>query len=150
MSKNIKKNDPCLCGSGRKFKRCCQVKEPSQKPLKPALNIPKRSRILSSAFGYFDTEDKLTYESNRVVDLIDEGLLDEAEACAHKLLLDFPYVHDGFERLATVYEKRCDLSSAIEMYQRALDFTLNNENYDEEMRDYYRRKIAELKRELEE
>jgi len=34
--------------------------------------------------------------------------LDEAEAAAQKLLQDYPEVHDGFERLAMVYEARGD------------------------------------------
>lgn len=27
MSKSIARNDPCHCGSGRKYKRCCQAKD---------------------------------------------------------------------------------------------------------------------------
>ncbi len=27
MSKSIARNDPCPCGSGRKYKRCCQAKD---------------------------------------------------------------------------------------------------------------------------
>jgi hypothetical protein len=26
----IGRNDPCACGSGRKYKKCCEVKTPSQ------------------------------------------------------------------------------------------------------------------------
>ena len=27
MSNSISRNDPCPCGSGRKYKRCCQAKD---------------------------------------------------------------------------------------------------------------------------
>jgi hypothetical protein len=27
VSKSIERNDPCHCGSGRKYKRCCQAKD---------------------------------------------------------------------------------------------------------------------------
>ena len=27
----IGRNDPCHCGSGRKFKRCCEMKTPTQR-----------------------------------------------------------------------------------------------------------------------
>jgi len=27
VSKSIARNDPCHCGSGRKYKRCCQAKD---------------------------------------------------------------------------------------------------------------------------
>ncbi|MEK7623981.1 MAG: hypothetical protein AAB408_04960 [Patescibacteria group bacterium] len=89
-------------------------------------------------------EDNLTRESNHVVKLIHEGRLDEAEIAAKKLLQDYPEVHDGLERLAMVYEARGDRGRALEMYEKSLAFTLNNENYAEEMRDYYRRKIHQL------
>ena len=89
-------------------------------------------------------EDNLTRESNHVVKLIHEGRLDEAEIAAKKLLQDYPEVHDGLERLAMVYEARGDRGRALEMYEKSLAFTLNNENYAEEMRDYYRHKIHQL------
>jgi hypothetical protein len=36
------------------------------------------------------------------------------------------------------------------MYQRALEFILNNDGYDEEMSDYYRNKMQKLKSVLKE
>jgi len=108
--------------------------------------MSKGQRKSSNPWGFIQ-EDRLADDSNNVVDLIHEGRLDEAESSAQKLLLDYPEVHDGLERLAMVYEARGDKGRAIEMYQRALEFTSNNDNYDEAFTSYYREKIATLKRE---
>jgi tetratricopeptide (TPR) repeat protein len=144
MSKT-NRNDPCPCGSGRKYKRCCQPKTPSEQPKKPARDIPKRARLTPSSYSGFLHEDKLDTESNLIVDLIHQNRLDEAETAAQMLLQNYPEVHDGIERLAMVYEARGDRPRAIEMYEKSLQFTLTHEGYDEEMREYYRNKISQLK-----
>src|SRR5215813_13055485 len=44
MSKNIGRNEPCSCGSGKKYKKCCLPKEtqPTSRPLQtqPQLIVP--------------------------------------------------------------------------------------------------------------
>jgi tetratricopeptide (TPR) repeat protein len=122
-----------------------------KKPLTPSNPEPANPEHKSD---FSDSEWVVEYSdldiaSNSVVDLIHEGKLDEAETAAHKLLADYPEVHDGFERLAMVYEARGDSRSALDMYERTLDFTMDKgDDYDEEMRIYYRRKIAKLKKKL--
>jgi hypothetical protein len=37
------RNDPCSCGSGRKYKKCCELKNPEA----------RRSRLLMIAVGVF-------------------------------------------------------------------------------------------------
>jgi tetratricopeptide (TPR) repeat protein len=96
---------------------------------------------------YFD-EDNLEEDSNRIIDLISEGRLDEAEAGAKKLMIDYPEVHDGLERLAMVYEKRGDFKKAIATYKEALNFvTLNKANYSDDVDsfvNFYKDKIKKL------
>jgi tetratricopeptide (TPR) repeat protein len=135
MSK-IGPNESCPCGSNKKYKKCCRLKEPVPKIWQPE----KQSLIPMWAFG----EDPMDRDSNRIVDLIHEGRLDEAEEAAKRLLTDYPEINDGFDRLGMVYEKRGDYIRAIEMYQKALDFTLDHDGFDEEGRDFWREKIAEL------
>ena len=101
---------------------------------------------MTTAAGWVDVEDRLDHDSNQVVALIREGRLDDAEAAGLQLLKDYPEVHDGFERLAMVYEARGDSARALVRYQQALDFVLKNEElFDQEMSIYYRNKIAKLK-----
>jgi tetratricopeptide (TPR) repeat protein len=92
-------------------------------------------------------EDNLEEDSNRIIDLIDEGRLDEAEAGAKKLMIDYPEVHDGLERLAMVYEGRGDFKKAVEMYQEALRFVASSNNHGEDLDEFlnfYKTKIKEL------
>lgn len=135
MSK-IGRNDICPCGSGKKYKKCCQGKEviaQQTRPLAPKIN------------QWIAVEDPLDRESNQIIDLIDEGRLDEAETAAKQLLKNYPEVIDGFERLGMVYEARGQNSLAADMFQKALDFTFEHDGFEEKGRDYYRDKIKKLR-----
>ena len=77
--------------------------------------------------------------------IINDGKLDQAEKAAKQLIKNYPDVNDGFDRLAMVYEARGQNSLAADVYQKALDFTLENEGFDESESDYYRDKIKKLR-----
>src|SRR5271165_4061784 len=87
----IGRNDLCLCGSGKKYKKCCL-----------SLDEAKPTPPQESFQWVVDTEDPFILDSNRVVDLINEGKLDKAERLAEKLLTQHPEHVDGLERLAMV------------------------------------------------
>jgi tetratricopeptide (TPR) repeat protein len=90
-------------------------------------------------------DDGLDEASNRVIDLIDAGRLDEAEHAAQDLLEHYPEVHDGLERLAMVYAARGDRSRAAEYYRKAADFVhVHAGQYDPQMEIYFRDKVTEL------
>jgi hypothetical protein len=137
MAKNLRKlqrNAPCPCGSGKKYKNCCakaQAPPPSAAP--PA-----------SQDRWVVVEDDLDRLSNSIVDLIDQGELDEAERRATELRDQYPDVIDGIERLAMVAEARGDRPRAAELYRQAVAFVDTNEGFDPEARQYYVDKLAEL------
>ena len=96
----VGRNDPCPCGSGKKYKRCCLEKDETAARALAAVTPPPNiaeeiGHRLAAAY-----EDQLTTASNAVIDLIHAGKLDEAEKAAHDLLQGFPDVHDGYDRLA--------------------------------------------------
>jgi tetratricopeptide (TPR) repeat protein len=68
------------------------------------------------------THLELTNASNAAVDLVRAGKLDEAEQAARELLVRFPDVHDGYDRLGMVYEARGDNKQAADYYRKAIDF----------------------------
>lgn len=137
MSKKVKvgRNDPCSCGSGKKYKKCCLPVKKSN---------PVRSAPQQSFDWVVDLEDDLTQDSNRIVDLIHEGQLDEAHKRAEKLLSQYPEVVDGLERLAMVYEARGNRVLAADYYQRALQFVQQNDGYDDYWQKHYQNKISKL------
>ena len=67
-------------------------------------------------------DDDLTEASNAVLDLIRDGKLDEAEAAARDLLVRYPEVPDGWDRLGMVHEKRGENRQAADCYRQLLAF----------------------------
>ena len=104
------RNAPCPCGSGKKYKMCCLKREEvAEMPLAPPPGQPT----------FF--EDDIDQDSNRVVDLINEGRLDEAEEAAKHLLEKYPEMADGLERTAAVLEAKGEKARAAEYYRRAAE-----------------------------
>ena len=108
--KKTGRNDPCPCGSGRKFKKCCIGQ-----------NHNKESVI------YTDLDEL----SNKVAMLIKQGRLDEAEGVCQELEHDYPDQIDGIHRLAQVYEARGDRKKAADYYRKAAEFAKTAEGFDE-------------------
>ena len=123
----IGRNDPCHCGSGKKYKKCCLPKDNASK----SAAVPQSSS--SSPLSWVMDDDHLDDDSNRVVDLIRAGNLDEAEVAANALLRDYPEVHDGLERLGMVYEARGELKRAADYYRQTVAFMESHDGYDVEL-----------------
>lgn len=134
MTSKVSRNDPCPCGSGKKYKKCCLEKDQAAEraafaqvaakaaaktPVKTATSDPARVKALREAF---DEAQALDNASNAVVDLVHAGKLDEAEQAARELLERYPHVPDGHERLGLVYEARGDQQRAAESYRSCLQF----------------------------
>lgn len=144
----IGRNDPCPCGSGQKYKRCCLPRDAAVAAERAAA---QRAATLASgdrsapAAAIRGDDDGLDDASNVVVDLIDAGRLDEAEHAAQDLLARYPEVHDGLERLAMVAAARGDRARAAEYYRLAADFVHARAGwYDPEMETYLRERATEF------
>jgi len=136
------RNDPCPCGSGNKYKKCCLAKEEALVREQLAKAEARRAEraaetaaayrlhlrevkaaIAASLSGAEDAdEDELTIASNAAAELVRAGKLDEAEQAARDLLLLFPDVHDGYDRLGMVYEARGDKQKAADCYRKVIAF----------------------------
>jgi tetratricopeptide (TPR) repeat protein len=132
------RNDPCPCGSGKKYKKCCLANEEAAEREQLAKAEARRAEsvaahrmhlrevrasIAARLSGAMDAdEDALTIASNAVADLVRAGKLDEAEKAANDLLVQFPEVHDGYDRLGMVHEARGDNLQAAECYRKVIAF----------------------------
>jgi tetratricopeptide (TPR) repeat protein len=118
------RNDPCPCGSGKKYKQCCLARDEAAAAtarVAQPVAAPARRPKFVNLFQQGDRGvDELTEASNAVVGLVRAGKLDEAEKAAHDLLARFPDVHDGYDRLGMVCEARGDHRQAAEYYRRAI------------------------------
>jgi tetratricopeptide (TPR) repeat protein len=123
----VGRNAPCPCGSGKKYKKCCL-------PLHQESTAQQPSAGPFTLAPEFTDLDRL---SNSVVDLIEEGRLDKAEAVCHELLSRYPDQIDGTERLAAVYEAKGDKKKAAEYYRKAAEFAQKSPGFDHELIDWY-------------
>jgi tetratricopeptide (TPR) repeat protein len=154
------RNDPCPCGSGNKYKKCCLARDEAAEREGLAEARARRedraaerrlqARELKAAMAaklaaHLDDDDTLMDESNAVLDLIRAGRLDEAEAAARALLARYPDVHDGWDRLGMVYEARGDNAQAVDCYRRVVAFLDDNPDYSEPaFKDSFVERIARL------
>ena len=146
------RNVPCPCGSGKKYKKCCQPKEQAtehqelfkKQAEREERNAARRAELqrtkeqaiaelLANTQGNADEEDELTKASNAAVDLVQAGKLEEAEAAARDLIERYPEVHDGWDRLGMMYEAKGDNKAAADCYRKALEIIRERpEQYDPE------------------
>jgi tetratricopeptide (TPR) repeat protein len=146
MMSKIGRNDPCPCGSGKKYKRCCLPRHDAAAAERAAATTLAAARREPPRLAGED-DDGLDEASNRVVDLVHDGQLDAAEQTARDLLLRYPDVHDGFERLAMVYEARGDRPQAAEYYRKALAFMQDNpDGYDADAIEWMREKAESMEK----
>jgi tetratricopeptide (TPR) repeat protein len=153
------RNDPCPCGSGKKYKHCCLEKDraaelapaiaqrvalQAQKASQVALRKDYQEELLESQATLQEAQ-ALDAASNAVIDLVRAGRLDEAEQAARELLVRYPEVHDGYDRLGMVHEARGQFRQAADCYRKVVEFArANPENYDPEFIDSFLDLIARL------
>ena len=153
------RNDPCPCGSGKKYKHCCLEKDRAAE-LAPAIaqRVALQAHKANQAAQQKDYQAELlqsqaTWQeaqaldaaSNAVIDLIRAGRLDEAEQAARELLVRYPEVHDGYDRLGMVHEARGQFREAADCYRKVIEFTrANPEDYDAGFVDSFLELIVKL------
>jgi len=149
----IGRNDPCHCGSGQKYKRCCLEKD--QRAESAVLLQAAAERLPAASHHHHDHAhcdfcgdddlDELTEASNAIVDMVHEGKLDEAEQAARDFLVRFPEVHDGYDRLGMVYEARGDHKQAADYYRKVIDFVrAHPDQYEPGFEDTFHRLVQKL------
>ena len=149
---NPGRNDPCPCGSGKKYKRCCLEQERLAAADRMAAQRAKQSAALeqrrieiTQGLAAYEESAQLDDTSNAVIDLIHTGRLDEAEQAARQLLRDYPDVIDGHERLAMVYGARGQHQEAITCYRKAIEvIDAHPDDYDPQVKQSYQAQIAKL------
>ena len=144
----IGRNDLCHCDSGKKYKKCCMASdEAAARAARPTQQaaVPARRPSLASYFQEHDESDELTAASNAVVDMVQAGNLDAAEQAAHALLVRFPDVHDGYDRLGMVCEARGDHRQAADYYRKAINVIRDHPDaYDPEFEAVFQKLIDRL------
>ena len=153
------RNAPCPCGSGKKYKHRCLEKDraaelapviaqrvelQAQQAIRAAEREDYQAELLESQTTLHEAR-ALDAASNAVVDLVHAGRLDEAEQAARELLVRYPEVHDGYDRLGMVHEARGQFREAADCYRKVIEFArAHPEDYDPGFVDSFLELIAKL------
>ena len=139
----IGRNQPCPCGSGAKYKRCCWSKDRlSEKPTTPSNFV---NPAAAQSWGGIE-EDPLCEITNHVADLIHDGQLDDAERALEELTREFPDEIDPLDRKAMLLEARGLNREAASYYRRAADYTRTHEGFEAASTDFFEQKAAALEK----
>lgn len=130
--KKTGRNDPCPCGSGKKYKKCC-LNSKTGMPLPPeADNLILKDKPPAASLEQVYMEVKeLDDLSNSIVDLLRKDCIEEAEKACERLLRDYPEVIDGWERLGMVRAAQERYLEAAQCYRRVVD-SMRKDKYSEE------------------
>src|SRR5262249_4511411 len=140
------RNEPCPCGSGKKYKKCClpmHEADERQRLAEQQADREQRARevratIARELASFEDEIDELTAASNAVIDLRHAGKLDEAEQAARELIVRFPDVHDGYDRLGSVHEARGENQQAADCYRKVIALIRQRpDDYDDGFEDVF-------------
>jgi hypothetical protein len=130
MSK-VGRNEPCSCGSGKKFKRCCLERIEEEERLarlrvEQERLVAERERLemerelaeaeLAEAAEFVEVDRR----SEGVLGLIEGGQLEAAEAAAREFVADFPEEAVAIERLAQVLEAKGEQQASADEYRRGV------------------------------
>ena len=127
----IDRNDPCLCGSGKKYKKCCLDKKTSAR----------------SGMDFCVVEEPIDVLSNQVLDWINQRDFEKAGQGCEQLLKEFPECIDGFERYGLLYEKKGEVDQAIRYYKKCLTFIVHNQDcFMNDSSKYYEKIIVRLEK----
>jgi len=114
------RNQPCHCGSGVKYKRCCLAKdEEAERQARDTAAEADTGTCLCP-----DCEQEVFDLYAEAMDLMEEGRLDEAEPICRELCERFPALVEGPELMAGLFEDRGDPLSAAALYRRAAEVAL--------------------------
>jgi hypothetical protein len=116
---NVGRNQPCPCGSGKKYKQCCLARDETA-----ALAAREQQRrdapppVRAPGFGRWPVVDddsaRIDAMSNGANDLIHAGKFEEAERMCQRLLDEYPEVLDGHMRLGQLFRARGEPKKAAE------------------------------------
>jgi tetratricopeptide (TPR) repeat protein len=141
------RNDPCPCGSGKKYKKCCLARDEAAANAQRQHSAAAKSIAAKTSWAIAEDDD-LDRLSNRVVDLIEQGLLDDAEKARDELAARYPDMVDCIERTAMIHQARGHLPAAIDWWNKTIDYMQRNDGFEEDGIQAVRDIVASIEQQI--
>jgi len=136
--KKLGRNDPCHCGSGKKYKKCCLEADQnagSQQQIGDGINDDDLP-----SFEFSEIDDL----SNATAVLIEAGHFDDAELACQDLIERFPDQMDGIWRRAMLREAQGRFADAAQCYRETADFMRSSDGVDQEGIDEMLENVSQM------
>ena len=141
----IGRNEPCPCGSGKKYKQCCLVKDAA------AGSAPTVAAQAADHLPHHhprfckDCNANIDAAARGVLALIDAGKLDAAEQAAQAMMMRWPDIHDGYDCFGMVCEARGNNRKAADYYRKVIAMARKEPSfYEDDFPEYYEKLIRRL------
>jgi SWIM/SEC-C metal-binding protein len=121
LQPKIGRNDPCPCGSGKKYKKCCLASDRERALDERGMKQPEDAAAADRISLVPSCDEGLDGYSNRVVDLIHKGDLVAAEKACDELEKKYPDSIDCPDRRAMLCDARGEIQQAISYNERCLE-----------------------------
>jgi len=139
---NIGRNDPCPCGSGNKYKRCCLVAPTVTRTAVTTSEVASQPAQIELCDCCVD---QLNDRADHVLDELLAGHIEEAEALCQTFLRDFPGQAEGLDLLSMIFEERGQRQQALDLLRQASAIAhAHPDEYDPETRSMMRERLTEL------
>ncbi len=116
----IGRNEPCPCGSGKKYKKCCYRRR------------PESGLDAGPAPAWIAEVSDLDALSNQANTLIRQERFEEAERVCQTLRRRYPDQIDALERYAELYEAWGQRQKAADYYRQTAAFARREPGFDDE------------------
>jgi hypothetical protein len=124
------RNDPCPCGSGKKYKQCClEQDEMTRRSERDASNAALAADVEASRTAIDDIAARyreLTHANEAATLLIEAGKFEEAEAAIREHMERFPEIPDGCELMGMLSEARNEPLVAASWYRKVVAFIIEH------------------------
>lgn len=145
------RNEPCPCGSGRKYKRCCWAKHAAERAAAAAPDAAASGHVRTGvAHGRsWDEVRRLDEWANGARDHVDARRWAEADELCERLIAEYGDQIDGYEIRGQVRAAQGNWPEAAAAYERALEVAAaqGEDAFDPIILDDLRKQAARARRE---
>jgi tetratricopeptide (TPR) repeat protein len=142
----VERNEPCHCGSGKKYKKCCLLSDQKNAAEARRESVEAREEEQQAEAArqasIIEYDQDLDDLSNQANDLIRARRWSEAEAACRELLDRFPDEIDGHWRSCECFKAKGDFQSAMPHARATLEIAEEGGGFDPRLPARLKKDIA--------